>query len=811
MNPPKVHLICNAHLDPVWQWRWEEGCAEALSTFRSAVELLHEFDQWIFNHNEALLYRWVQKYDPGLFREIQKLVHAGRWHISGGWYLQPDVNLPGTESIIRHIIEGRRFFREHFGVMPEVAYNFDSFGHSGALPQILLKAGYEMYIHWRPLESEFDYPGDLYRWRGVDGSEILSYRIALGPYHSEFENMKQRLQQGVALALQMNRDVPVFWGIGDHGGGATRDDLQIIQSFIEKENRVEIIHSTPERFYRAVKDLQEQAPVVEGGLQRSFTGCYTSLSRLKRAAQRNLQTLVQTEALCTASWWALGQPFPEEELNHAWRDHLFNDFHDVLPGSCIEPAERDALEIYGKSGQILRRLRLAAATAFNRGEYRQAEIPLTVLNANATLTRVPVEAEFMLSHRPKWSGKWHVQLQDLSGNPIVCQEEQPEALLPFNGWRRKICFMADLPGIGAKNFRLKAVEGATRQSPCRTALNFEPDETTGLVRQLFDHRGEPLLSGLLAKPIVVEDLGDSWGTNCWAYRKVVGEFQPDSRSIRLIEKGPVRNIWQSIHHFHHSKIIIDTIGYADWQVLEIRLRIHWNEERKRLKLSIPTRFKQGDVRCEIPGGVIDRPADGQEHVHGRWLMLADSETALAVVHTGLHGFDCHDGEIRLSVLRSAAYCHEQGFKIAKYPARKFMDQGVHQIRLLVVTGKANELPMRLPGLADWLDSPPAVYAHLPIGSMTKTDDIPYPEILSGESKEFLPRLPQNLRLSACKPSADRKKIILRLQEIAGKSAAVELRLNYPESRYSCKFKPYEIKTVAVDRAGGWKEVDLIDE
>ncbi|OPX33544.1 hypothetical protein B1H10_05680, partial [candidate division KSB1 bacterium 4484_188] len=92
------------------------------------------------------------------------------------------------------------------------------FGHSGALPQILLKAGYEMYIHWRPLESEFDYPGDLYRWRGVDGSEILSYRIALGPYHSEFENMKQRLQQGVALALQMNRDVPVFWGIGDHGG-----------------------------------------------------------------------------------------------------------------------------------------------------------------------------------------------------------------------------------------------------------------------------------------------------------------------------------------------------------------------------------------------------------------------------------------------------------------------------------------------------------------------------------------------------------------------------------------------------------------
>ncbi|MDZ7342854.1 MAG: alpha-mannosidase, partial [candidate division KSB1 bacterium] len=184
MTHPRIHLICNAHLDPVWQWRWEEGCAETISTFRTAVELLHEYPDLIFNHNEAVLYQWILKYDLDLFAEIQKLVKAGRWCISGGWYLQPDVNLPGTESLIRHIAEGRRFFKAHFGVQPIVAYNFDSFGHSGGLPQLLKQAGYKMYIHLRPQSSELELPSDLYRWRGVDGSEILGYRIAVGLYHT---------------------------------------------------------------------------------------------------------------------------------------------------------------------------------------------------------------------------------------------------------------------------------------------------------------------------------------------------------------------------------------------------------------------------------------------------------------------------------------------------------------------------------------------------------------------------------------------------------------------------------------------------
>ncbi|RQW03490.1 alpha-mannosidase, partial [candidate division KSB1 bacterium] len=570
MIQPKIHLICNAHLDPVWQWRWEEGCAETLATFRTAVQLLHEYPDFIFNHNEALLYQWVLKYDAELFAEIQKLVNAGRWFISGGWYLQPDVNLPGTESIIRHIAEGRRFFKQHFGVQPQVAYNFDSFGHSGGLPQILKQAGYKMYLHLRPQSSELELPSDLYRWQGVDGSEIIGYRIAVGLYHTEYDNIEQRLTEGVDLALKLKRDVPVFWGIGNHGGGATRADLGKIRQFQQRENRVEFTHSTPDQFYESVKDSAKNAPIVQGDLQRIFTGCYTSLSRIKRGAVKSLHRLVQAETLRTATWWLFGQNYPEAELVDAWQDHLFNDFHDILPGSCTEPAERDALDLYGKVAESIRRLNLGAAVAFNKRPEKDYSIPITILNTlpdcnyatfetqptspgsqNQNLKskivnrKLPVEVECMISHRPKWSGVWHLKLFKTDGTEIPCQEEQPEALLPFNGWRRKVSFMAELPGIGVAHYYLQLVEGEKKVIGAEPALKFQFDEPSGLIQKLDSSNGQNCLAGRLIQPIVVADEGDSWGTNYWSYREVIGNFQLAKNSFQIIETGPIRTVYQS--------------------------------------------------------------------------------------------------------------------------------------------------------------------------------------------------------------------------------------------------------------------------
>ena len=146
----EIHLVCNAHIDPVWQWEWEEGAASAVSTFRAAADFCEEFDDFVFCHNEALLYQWVEEYEPKLFKRIQKLVAAGKWHIMGGWYLQSDCNMPSGESIIRQMQIGRAYFREKFGVENTTAVSFDAFGHNRGLVQLLKKAGYDSYLFMRP-------------------------------------------------------------------------------------------------------------------------------------------------------------------------------------------------------------------------------------------------------------------------------------------------------------------------------------------------------------------------------------------------------------------------------------------------------------------------------------------------------------------------------------------------------------------------------------------------------------------------------------------------------------------------------------
>lgn len=828
MSIPKIHLICNAHLDPVWQWRWEEGCAETLATFRNAVQLLYEYPDFIFNHNEALLYRWVLKYDPDLLVAIQKLARAGRWSISGGWYLQPDVNLPGIESIIRQIIEGRRFFQDYFGVQPLVAYNFDSFGHSGGLPQILCQAGYKMYLHLRPQSPDLELPSDLYRWQGVDGSEIIGYRIAVGLYHTEYDNIEQRLAEGVELALRLNRDVPVFWGIGDHGGGATRADLVRIAQFQRQEKRVEIIPSTPDRFYEAVKDLAENAPLFQGDLQRIFTGCYTSLSRIKRGACRSLHRLVQTETLRTATWWLYGQEYPQLDLEEAWRDHLFNDFHDILPGSCTELAERDALDLYGRVGETVRRLRLGAAVAFNsrsQKDYQKpgrarhtncvlnapdpvlTSIPVTVMNTNPACTRAPVEVECMISHRPKWSGTWYLRLFNIEGTEIPCQEEGAEALLPFNGWRRKVSFIAKLPAVGVANYYLQLFEGERKIDQRQSALNLKFDYQQGLISNLDSGPGQECLAGPLMQPLVVEDEGDSWGTNYWTFRKILGKFQPEKDGVRIIETGPIRTIYQSIFTFNHSKLVMNTITYAHFPVLEYRLRIYWNEERKRLKLSIPTVFKNDHLICEVPGGVITRPADGEEHVHGRWSMLSGNlngrDAALGVVNCGQHGLDYQDGEVRLSVLRSAAYCHEQGFKIENCPAPKFMDQGVHDMRLFVLPGDAEAVKKSLPGLAILLNAPPVSYAHLPIGSYGALNNFVELKLAQNSFQDLLAIDPENIILLACHRSRDGQALIVRLQESINRGTQARISFTIPPVQLTVSFQPLEIQTLRIEKSGQW--------
>ena len=218
----KLHLICNAHIDPVWQWTWDEGISSAIATFKSAADLAEEFD-YIFCHNEAMLYEAIEESAPDLFKRIQDLVKQGKWKIVGGWYLQPDCNLPSGEAYARQSLYAQRYFKENLGVTAKVGYNVDSFGHNGMLPQILQKSGLKNYVFMRPGNHENEeIPDGAFDWESPDGSRVRTFRIpgSYGFCHNLDEIIAEypkRLPEWDTMMM--------FYGVGNHGGGPTVENI----------------------------------------------------------------------------------------------------------------------------------------------------------------------------------------------------------------------------------------------------------------------------------------------------------------------------------------------------------------------------------------------------------------------------------------------------------------------------------------------------------------------------------------------------------------------------------------------------------
>ena len=243
----KLILVCNAHIDPVWQWDLDEGAAATIATFRVAADFCEQYDGFVFCHNEALLYQWVEEYDSELFKRIQKLVSEEKWHIMGGWYLQPDCNIPSGESILRQILAGRRYFADKFNSVPKTAVNFDSFGHSQGLVQIFSQCGFDSYVFMRPEPERMDLPTRTFSWKGQDGSTVIARRLDMA-YSSERGQTAQKLDDWAAH--NTDEEVSLFpWGVGNHGGGPSRADWQNVQQWIAEHPDVQCIHGTLENFF----------------------------------------------------------------------------------------------------------------------------------------------------------------------------------------------------------------------------------------------------------------------------------------------------------------------------------------------------------------------------------------------------------------------------------------------------------------------------------------------------------------------------------------------------------------------------------
>lgn len=736
----KICLVCNAHLDLVWQWEWEEGLAEALSTFRIAADFCEQYEGFVFNHNESILYQWVEEYEPALFERIRRLVKQGRWHIMGGWYLQPDCNMPCGESMVRQISTGRSYFLEKFDQAPTTAVNFDAFGHSRGLVQILRRAGYDSYIVGRPDPSLFSPPARDFSWVGYDGSEVathLSYEL----YNSFLGKATDKIER-FRLENLDKETLLVLWGIGNHGGGPSRVDLERIAELQKKYalQGITMEHTTPEAYFAQLD--KEALPRFEGSLNPMMVGCYTSQSRIKQKHRLLENMLFSTEKMVCAMEWQTGRNGDWERIREAEQALLFSQFHDVLPGTTVQRAEEASLRNLNFGLELLNRARMKAFMAFASNvavDKQDGDIPVLVFNPHPYPVCRVVECEFQLQDQNR-SGT-HTDFDVfLNGNPIPAQLEKEDSTIPID-WRKKILFEAELepfaittvlcrPVIRPEKPLILQPEG---EEICLQGGNVSVriSKTTGWILEMTES-GKPVLDSDSARLLVIQGSEDPWGMTVSSYRNLVGEFtlvsperagqiaglQHPLSPVRVIENGAVRTVVEAIFEFAHSVAIVHYCVEHNSGKFEICVALRWMEPDQMVKLSLRSGFGSAACCAQDLFGRKETKPNGEETVGQQWVMLSNDEKALAVVNTGIYAHDFANDELRITLLHSPAYCAHPVDDRIVLPQDRYLprvDIGERVFKLMLLAGDAQKLQQTVDVRAQEENEPPFALSFFPSG------------------------------------------------------------------------------------------------
>jgi alpha-mannosidase len=817
MRKPIVHLICNAHLDPVWQWEWEEGACEALSTFRTAADLCEEFESFVFNHNEAILYKWIEEYEPELFKRIHRLVKVGKWHIMGGWYLQPDCNMPSGEGLVRQILAGRNYFHEKFGVRPTTAINFDPFGHTRGLVQILAKSGYDSYVHCRPLMHECGQEADDYIWLGYDGSEIICTRPRLW-YNSRLgkagEKLRSQLEEIPDLGVSL-----MLWGVGNHGGGPSRKDIRDLNRIIAREKNWTIIHSTPEAYFKDLKKRKHQLPRWAKDLNPWATGCYTSMIRVKQGYRALENALFMTEKMASAAAMQGLMSYPSAKLKAAEEDLLWTAFHDVLPGSSTPPVEQHALQKIGHGMELLSRIRAQAffRLASGQSKAKADTFPIFVYNPHPWEVETIVIAEFNLPDIIFCPDTYWIPSLLYKGKKIPIQAERPHSNMPMD-WRKRVCFKATLaPGVvnrfdvtltrKSKRPALKDREknGVIRLR--RKNIDWAINTRSGLIEHLRIDGRDILQKGAF-KALVMRDTADPWSINIDKFDTTAGRFRILShkksaevsgvsakrlKPIRIIEDGPVRTVVEALYGYNDSFLILTWAIPKEGTEIEFHVRVLWNEKNKMLKLSVPTTMQDAEYIGDVSYGRDVLPSTGREVVAQKWSAVVSKhdDLALTIVNDGTYASSFTKGEMRITLLRSPAYVAHPFKDWAFIPENMFrprIDQGERLFTFWMKAGSVEERMCAVAQEAQIHNEKPMIQWFSPSGDGIR----PKPVVLLSN---------RNIQITTTKQAENGKGWIIRLFEPMGRHQKTRLRIlaDKPISK-TVTFQPFEIKTLKIDTA-----------
>ena len=812
-KPLTFHLIANAHLDPVWFWDWREGLNEGIITSRTILNLMDEIKNLTCIRGEAAIYQHIERFDPPTFRRIRRYVEQGRWDVVGGTYVQPDMNLPATETLLRHFVRSKKYFKDTFGKDVKAAWAADAFGHSAGWPEIFQAAEITGFAFTRPQPAILPLPKPAFWWIGSGGARLMGYRPLVGSYTLDRENLTERLDLTLKAALESDLDnVGLFYGLGNHGGGPTRKHIQQINEWARQHPEVTVVHSGLHRLFEALyEEVKHKGdnflPVHKGELNFCLRGCYASVAKFKFAYRKTEALLVRTEKTAATIQAALRRQ--KADLNAAWNGLLFNTFHDVLPGSSIERAYDDQLAWLGGVRHQCLETEMTALNALAglvdsrvppvKDDHPSA-IAFLIWNPHPYEYVGPLELEACLDYRPilayaQRPAELPVVVRGPDGKPLLTQVVTTESALEDLAWRKRVVFPARLPALGWSIFTFGWEEGVetclfsngVSASAEETIENsfYRVTAKKGSSAIKVWYKNKPVFGRKGMTFVTMEDTWGSWGGMSEEPASLdlsTARHRWKITGVNILEKGPLRTaLWIKMEG--GSSRVEQIISLFDGRnAVDMSVRVFWNERAARLKLVMPV----GDqAEFEVPGGVVHRGPLG-EVPGGRWVRTRQNGKNFIFASDALYAFDCRNKTLRATVCRASRYADYHVKKANEEKWCPAVDAGELRFKYKISCGTMD--PWRL---ADELEqSPTAILTAPHPGRLPRTGS-------------FVALSPSAVKLLALKPAEDGRGWILRIQNIGKISPA---SLYWLGKRYSLgRIPPWRIMSWRLTQSKtGWR-------
>ena len=815
----KIHIISNAHLDPIWLWRWQEGCGEVLQTFRSAVERIKEYKGMIFTCSSASYYKWVEEIDPELFEEIRKLVKKGKWVPVNGWWVQPDCNMPSAESFARQALYSQLYYYEKFGEICKTGYNVDSFGHNAMLPQLLNNGGMRCYVMMRPgMHENPEIPENLFWWDSPDGSRVLTYRIpdcycvnGKGDIDRELPLLKERVQN-------TGHGMMFFFGVGNHGGGPTKGDLDYLLE-LKKDGYDELEYSSPDEYFSEMCADKLDLPVWNDEMQHHASGCYSATSMVKQLNRKAEYWLANAEKWNTVSAKISDLPKATEDFGKAWQEVCFNQFHDILCGCSIIEAYDDVRDSMGYAMKIAANeenkamLKIAqqvdtwldgvtdAQSSIARHHCRNLKFPrpVIVFNPNSFEVETPVR-----TYHPSR------KVEDSKGNEVLFQNVRSSR---SNDSHLDTVFNAKVPALGYATYWLwhedseyterSVVDGGLSADGLTIEnkyLKVTFDGETGGIKSLVSKAdGNEFVGGDFCVPTVVDNSKpDTWAHNIFKFDEVIGKMS--LKSIDVVECGALRAVVRVKHTYGGSYLTQDFILAAESKHIRVKCRVLWQEPLTILKMPVTVEGENPVSTYEIPAGYIKRPCNGEEEPALTWGDITaggESRKGVAIISDAKYSYDCPGNTLRLTMLRNSIFADHYSDR----PAADFSycDEGIHRFEYAVYPHSGEAESTDIEKLSAVFNSRlVAIPAGYHKGSLPR-------------EKSFISINKPNIRLEAFKFCEDGSgDIVMRLCETDGKPVKVAVVCDIAEAGFYADFRKFEVKTFRINSEGYVTETNYLE-